>query len=103
MVRKAEEEITHQQAKIQKLKKEIQLTKDAYVMLQTKMDIIKAEAYKEFANRLKELDGYDNHTFDDCASLLISDEYIKGSYEKISEIWSTIDNLLEEKEYNNNN
>lgn len=57
---------------------------------------IKAEAYKEFAERLKELDGYDNHTFDDCVSLLVPDEYIKGRYEKINEIWNTIDNLLKE-------
>lgn len=82
VVRKAQEEITHQQAEIEKLQKEIQLTKDAYVMLQTKMDSIKAEAYKEFADRLNELDGYYNHNFDDCVNLLVSDQYIRGRYEK---------------------
>lgn len=101
VVRKAQEEIAHQQAEIEKLQKEIQITKDAYVMLQTKMDIIKA-TYKEFADKLKELDGYYNHIFDDCATLLVSDEYIKGRYEKINEIWSTTDNLLKQKEDNNN-
>ena len=64
---------------------------------------LKAEAYKEFADRLKELDGYDNHNFDDCVTfLLVSDEYIKGRYEKINEIWSTIDNLLKEMADSNN-
>ena len=64
---------------------------------------IKSEAYKEFADRLKELDGYDNHTFDDCvSSLLVSDAYIKGRYEKINEIWNTIDNLLKEMTDNKN-
>ena len=57
---------------------------------------LKAQAYKEFADRLKELDGYYNHNFNDCVTLLVSDEYIKGRYEKINEIWSTIDNLLKE-------
>lgn len=63
---------------------------------------LKAQAYKEFADRLKELDGYYNHNFDDCVNLLVSDEYIRGRYEKINEIWSTIDNLLKEMEDNNN-
>lgn len=54
VVRKAEEEITRQQAEIEKLKEEIQITKDAYTMLQTKNEIIKSEAVKEFAERLKE-------------------------------------------------
>lgn len=53
IVRKAEEEITRQQAEIEKLKNEIQITKDAYIMLQTKNEIIKSEAVKEFAERLK--------------------------------------------------
>ena len=54
VVRKAEEEITRQQTEIERLKNEIQITKDAYIMLQTKNEIIKSEAIKEFAERLKE-------------------------------------------------
>ena len=46
--------IYRQQAEIEKLKEEIQITKDAYTMLQTKNEIIKSEAIKEFAERLKE-------------------------------------------------
>ena len=46
--------IYRQQAEIEKLKEEIQITKDAYTMLQTKNEIIKSEAVKEFAERLKE-------------------------------------------------
>ena len=59
---------------------------------------IKAEAIKEFAERLKEMDGYNNHTFDDCASIFISEEYRKGRDEKIKEIWNTIDCLKKEME-----
>ena len=46
--------ITRQKAEIDRLNKEIQITKDAYTMLQTKIEIIKSEAIKEFAERLKE-------------------------------------------------
>ena len=46
--------IKRQQAEIERLKNEIQTTKDAYIMLQTKNEIIKSEAIKEFAVRLKE-------------------------------------------------
>lgn len=46
--------ITRQQAEIDRLNKEIQITKDAYTMLQTKIEIIKSEAVKEFAEKLKE-------------------------------------------------
>ena len=56
----------------------------------------KAEAYKEFAERLKARDGFDNHNFDDCASILVPEEYRKGRDEKVREIWNTIDNLLKE-------
>lgn len=59
---------------------------------------LKAEAIKEFAERLKEMDGYNNHTFDDCASIFISEEYRKGRDEKIKEIWNTIDCLKKEME-----
>ena len=41
-------------AKVERLNKEIQITKDAYTMLQTKIEIIKSEAIKEFADRLKD-------------------------------------------------
>ena len=46
--------INRQRAEIEKLKNEIQITKDAYIMLQTKNEIIKSEAIKEFATRLEE-------------------------------------------------
>lgn len=45
--------INRQKAEIDSLKKEIQITKDAYNMLQTKNEIAKSEAVKEFASRLK--------------------------------------------------
>lgn len=45
--------IKRQRAEIERLKNEIQTTKDAYIMLQTKNEIIKSEAVKEFTERLK--------------------------------------------------
>ena len=45
--------IKRQQADIERLKNEIQTTKDAYIMLQTKNEIIKSKAVKEFEDRLK--------------------------------------------------
>lgn len=63
---------------------------------------IKAEAVKEFAERLKEQDGYNNHVFDDCASILVPEEYLKGRDEKIKEVWNTIDNLVKEMVGKNN-
>ena len=76
VVRKAEEEITHQKAEIERLNKEIQITKDAYTMLQTKIEIIKSEAVKEFAERLKykiktECNPYGKPTFDYDTSIAI--------------------------------
>lgn len=41
-------------AEVEKLNKEIQITKDAYTMLQTKIEIINSKAVKEFAERLKD-------------------------------------------------
>lgn len=46
--------IKRQQAEIERLNKEIQITKDSYTMLQTKCEIVKSEAVKEFAERVKE-------------------------------------------------
>ena len=63
---------------------------------------IKSEAVKEFADRLKEQDGYNNHVFDDCASILVPKEYLKGRDEKIKEVWTTIDNLVKEMVGKNN-
>ena len=76
VVRKAEEEIIRQQTEIEKLKEEIQITKDAYTMLQTKNEIIKSEAIKEFAEKLKnkiktECNPYGKPTFDYDTSIAI--------------------------------
>ena len=43
--------INRQQAEIDRLNKEIQITEDAYTMLQTKIEIVKSEAYKEFCEK----------------------------------------------------
>lgn len=53
IVRKAEEEITRQQAEIRMLRKKVNLVSIQFQDLQERTDKIKAEAYKEFAARLK--------------------------------------------------
>ena len=54
IVRKAEEEITFQQAEISRLRKEVNLVSIQFQDLQERTDKIKVEAYKEFAEHLKE-------------------------------------------------
>ena len=90
--------ITRQQTEIERLK-----NRDMQVEVSDKLEReIKAEAVKEFTERLKEQDGYDNHVFDDCASILVPKEYLKGRDEKIKEVWTTIDNLVKEMVGKNN-
>ena len=90
--------INRQKEEIERLK-----NRDLQVEVSEKLEReIKAEAVKEFAERLKEQDGYDNHVFDDCASILVPKEYLKGRDEKIKEVWTTIDNLVKEMERKNN-
>ena len=90
--------LTRQKEEIERLK-----NRDLQVKVSEKLEReIKAEAVKEFAERLKEQDGYDNHVFDDCASILVPKEYLKGRDEKIKEVWTTIDNLVKEMVGENN-
>ena len=79
--------INRQQAEIERLKNEIQTTKDAYTMLQTKNEIIKSEAIKEFEDRLK------NKIKIEC------NPYCKPmcDYGTGIEIMRYIDNLVKEK------
>ena len=56
--------IKRQQTEIERLKNEIKITKDAYTMLQTKNEIIKSEAVKEFAERLKEIVKFTDDTYE---------------------------------------
>lgn len=53
IVRKAEEEITYQQADIRMLRKKVNLVSIQFQDLQERTDKIKAEAYKEFAEKLE--------------------------------------------------
>ena len=90
--------INRQKEEIERLK-----NRDLQVEVLEKLEReIKAEAVKEFADRLKEQDGYNNHIFDDCASILVPKEYLKGRDEKIKEVWTTIDNLVKEMVGKNN-
>ena len=90
--------INRQKEEIERLK-----NRDLQVEVSEKLEReIKAEAVKEFAERLKEQDGYNNHVFDDCASILVPKEYLKGRDEKIKEVWTTIDNLVKEMVGENN-
>ena len=79
--------INHQKTEIERLKKEIQITKDAYTMLQTKNEIIKHEAVKEFAERLKE------NISDDCH--IVSDEGEYVGYD-CDDVRHCIDSLVKE-------
>ena len=84
--------ITRQQLEIEKLNKEIQITKDAYTMLQTKIEIIKSEAVKEFADRLK------NEIINDTAYACDSTQH-SGYYDyqiKIGDIPEYIDDIVKE-------
>lgn len=58
IVRKAEEEITYQQADIRMLRKEVNLVSIQFQDLQERTDEIKTDAYREFAEKLKKR--YDN-------------------------------------------
>ena len=90
--------VIRQKEEIERLK-----NRDLQVEVSEKLEReIKAEAVKEFAERLKEQDGYNNHVFDDCASVLVPEEYLKGRDEKIKEVWTTIDNLVKEMVGKNN-
>ena len=90
--------INRQKEEIERLK-----NRDLQVEVSEKLEReIKAEAVKKFADRLKEQDGYNNHVFDDCASILVPKEYLKGRDEKIKEVWTTIDNLVKEMVGENN-
>ena len=54
IVRKAEKEITYQQADIRMLRKKVNLVSIQFQDLQERTDKIKVEAYKEFAEKLKD-------------------------------------------------
>lgn len=77
IVRKAEKEIAYQQADIRILRKKVNLVSIQFQDLQERTDKIKVEAYKEFAEKLKE----------EYRNIML--------YGKIVKV-STIDNLLKE-------
>ena len=77
IVRKAEKEIAYQQADIRMLRKKVNLVSIQFQDLQERTDKIKVEAYKEFAEKLKE----------EYRNIVL--------YGKIVKV-STIDNLLKE-------
>lgn len=78
--------ITRQQVEIDRLNKEIQITKDAYTMLQTKIEIIKSEAVKQCLAKVK------NYIKTHC------NPYGKPDfdYDTSIKILNFIDNLLKE-------
>lgn len=53
IVRKAEKEITYQQADIRMLRKKVNLVSTQFQELQERADKIKVESYKEFAEKLE--------------------------------------------------
>ena len=113
---KALDLINHQQAEIERLEKEnniLSINADTAFQdgLNEAVDLyseevkeqVKVEAVKEFAERLKEKDGYYNHIFDDCVNIeFCSHNYVKGRKETSMEIRKTIDNLVKEMVGENN-
>lgn len=85
--------INRQQAEIEKLKKELQITRDAYIMLQTKNEIAKSEAVKEFAERLHDrIVNFPSVYPIENATLA----FLNGSAHRQLEILEIIDNLVKE-------
>ena len=92
IVRKAEEEITRQQTEIERLQKEVNLVSIQFQDLQEETDEIRAKAYKEFAERLK------NEIISDTAYGCDANQNT-GYYDyqiKIGDIPEYIDDLLKE-------
>ena len=76
IVRKAEEEITFQQAEISRLRKEVNLVSIQFQDLQERTDKIKVEAYKEFAEKLKKK-ALPKCDWDDCVDVEDIDNLLK--------------------------
>ena len=81
IVRKAEEEITRQQAEIERLQHELNIWKDIAYRETSYVSIAKTEAVKEFAERLKEL--YTDESITDDMHCFIG--VIKQNIDDISE------------------
>jgi molecular chaperone GrpE (heat shock protein) len=89
-------EIKDLQAKNERLQDLYQKCAYEREMFLNELNDAKAEAYKEFVEKFIEVDGYNNHIFDDCASILVDKEYVKGRDEKSREVRTTVYNLLKE-------
>ena len=77
--------INRQKSEIERLKKEVSVARDAYISIQDRYGHTKAEAYKEFAERLK------------LHSYIMSDESQTGIINIYSVVTvNRIDNLLKE-------
>ena len=96
LIEEAYEIINRQKAEIERLKAEIDthletiVNHDSFTLVYTRRII------NEFMKQLKEMDEEENRIFDNCASTLVSEEYKRGRYEKISEIQEAINKLTKE-------
>lgn len=52
--------INRQKSEIERLKKEVSVARDAYISIQDRYEHTKTEAYKEFAERIRECCGLNN-------------------------------------------
>ena len=94
IVEKQQAEIDRLRAKVNRFKK---YDEERDIRLHARLtETAKAEAIKEFAERFIQEDGYNNHNFDDCASILLSEEYRRGRDEKTKEVWKLIKRIKKE-------
>ena len=92
--------INRQKAEIERLGRDVFTYKIRWAKAESRETKAKAEAeaeaIKEFAERFIQEDGYNNHNFDDCASILLSEEYRRGRDEKTKEVWKLIKRIKKE-------
>ena len=92
MIRSALDLINRQKAEIERLNKEVDRLYQCVLYHNGQI----VDTVNEFADRFIQEDGYNNHTFDDCASILVPEEYRKGREEKTEEVWKLVERIKKE-------
>ena len=96
-----EETVNRQQAEIERLEElakdraDVNFDKIVGVVDRARADI-KAEAIKEFAERLKEALVQENELYKSCAKNMLSEDFQRGYEEKNDSVIKHIDNLVKE-------
>ena len=85
--------INRQKAEIERLNKEVDRLSQCVLYHNGQI----VDTINEFADRFIQEDGYNNHNFDDSASIFVPEEYRKGREEKTTEVWKLIERIKKEK------